>query len=190
MAFTPSVKKIWNLFSHTGASSVPPPCLSIFLNIWPQGFYKVRVLRVKRRSTGSRLSSTSCLPKIGFRPVGQWKHFLFPSSFSQHSVTRISTIVKIWSKIFCNKDTINCILLQYADPKMAGLIKEGPAIFGSAYCIYEFSPKFSQKISTIFKKDLVTLFSKHCVSQAFFRTFTTKRHQRLRKCCSLEQLQK
>ena len=24
--------------------------------------------------------------------------------------------------------------LQYADPKMAGLIKEGPAIFGSAYC--------------------------------------------------------
>ena len=114
MAFTPSVKNFWNLCSHPGASSVPPPCLSIFLNIWPQGFYKVRVLRVKRRSTGSRLSSTSCLPKIGFRPVGQWKHFLFPSSFSQHSVTRISTIVKIlkiWSKIFCNKDTINCILL-------------------------------------------------------------------------------
>ena len=28
------------------------------------------------------------------------------------------------------------ISIQYADPKMAGLIKEGPAIFGSAYCIY------------------------------------------------------
>ena len=176
MAFTPSVKKFWNLFSHPGASSVPPPCLSIFLNIWPQGFYKVRVLRVKRRSTGSRLSSTSCLPKIGFRPVGQWKHFLFPSSFSQHSVTRISTIVKIWSKIFCNKD---CILLYEFS-----LFNKYLALF-----MY-FSPKFSQKISTIFKKDLVTLFSKHCISQAFFRTFTTKRHQRLRKCCSLEQLQK
>ena len=26
--------------------------------------------------------------------------------------------------------------VQYADPKMAGLIKEGPAIFGSAYCTF------------------------------------------------------
>ena len=26
------------------------------------------------------------------------------------------------------------IFIQYADPKMAGLIKEGPALFGSAYC--------------------------------------------------------
>ena len=25
--------------------------------------------------------------------------------------------------------------IQYADSKMAGLIKKGPAIFGSAYCI-------------------------------------------------------
>ena len=36
-----------------------------------------------------------------------------------------STLVKIYFVLWN---------IQYADPKMAGLIKEGPAIFGSAYC--------------------------------------------------------
>ena len=37
-----------------------------------------------------------------------------------------STLVKIYFVLWN---------IQYADPKMAGLIKEGLAIFGSAYCM-------------------------------------------------------
>ena len=41
-------------------------------------------------------------------------------------------------------------ILQYADPKMAGLIKEGLAIFGSAYCILGCSNKVDN-ITLVYK---------------------------------------
>ena len=46
--------------------------------------------------------------------------------------------IKIGHFCVSKKNYMNNVIVQYADPKMACLIKEGHAIFGSAYCSYSY----------------------------------------------------
>ena len=47
-------------------------------------------------------------------------------------LVKMNVILELTMVYVVGKETFH---LQYADPKMAYLIKEGQAIFGSAYCI-------------------------------------------------------
>ena len=60
---------------------------------------------------------------------------LIPLNFDSYTLN----FILYWHIIFTNTSTLYSVHLllqksQYADLKMAGLMKNGPAIFGSAYC--------------------------------------------------------